>query len=214
MSDHYEYRYIGQHSLNEQVNRLITALHPIRDEFDQIVVQGMSGVIPGSIVASTLEKQLFVFRKPDEKTHGFQVIQPLGFKPGGARWIFLDDFVANGNTLARVFHQAAHDHWPFARYLVLYATTTMSVEGDLPFSHRSSVEYRIAGKRIDGPENQARLYIPTLESRFCMRGEWQLESWGDVVHDWLEWRYRAMARKPEIPGKSLEDELPARKDLE
>lgn len=83
------------------VNQVVTKLRPRKDQFDSIVVRGMSGVIVGSPVALRLKKPLVVVRKWGEKSHAQsegsgQIINAQNI---GDRWLFLDDFTLTGTTL-------------------------------------------------------------------------------------------------------------------
>ena len=71
------------------------------DEFDGIVVQGMSGVIPAVPVSLALNKPLVVIRKSTDKCHDDRHININQVTPD-SRWLFLDDFVSCGDTRARV----------------------------------------------------------------------------------------------------------------
>lgn len=67
-------------------------------DFDTIAVTGMSGILVGPRVAEALGKALFIVRKEGDSNHGFnKAIGQLG-----RRLVFLDDFIENGGTLARV----------------------------------------------------------------------------------------------------------------
>lgn len=81
-------------------------LQPHLRKFDFIVVQGMSGVLVGAPVSLMLGKPLVVVRKPGEPCHhvhsGHQsrILGAEGIK-GYRRGLFLDDFIAGGNTRDR-----------------------------------------------------------------------------------------------------------------
>jgi len=68
-------------------------------EFDTFVVRGMSGAIAGGILARSLDKHLWVIRKPDDSSHD----SSRGFGTFGTKWMFLDDFVSTGNTFWRTY---------------------------------------------------------------------------------------------------------------
>jgi orotate phosphoribosyltransferase-like protein len=90
-------------------------IEPILSEFDTIVVRGLSGIIPGTLLADRFGKQLCVVRKPDERHHtGARMEGRVGEK-----YIILDDFVASGDTLLAIL-QATNYKLPV--YVVLYNT--------------------------------------------------------------------------------------------
>lgn len=68
-------------------------------EFDTIVVTGISGTVPGAIIAHLMGKQLAVVRREKERTVGGG--GPVEGHLGG-RWIVIDDFISTGGTLRRV----------------------------------------------------------------------------------------------------------------
>ncbi len=89
--------YRSLNDLEEVVNETILKMKRRIDEFDSIVVRGVSGVVVGAPVAIALHKPLVVIRKPDEQSHdGASVVinrRNLG------RWsVFLDDFRSTGDT--------------------------------------------------------------------------------------------------------------------
>jgi len=98
-------------------------LQPVRTQFDAIVVSGLSGVIPGAIVALRLKKQLVVIRKDDDKTHG-AAVEGVGylmedFKPNQP-YIVLDDFIAMGSTMRRMYNRMKDMGHGMPVYTMLY----------------------------------------------------------------------------------------------
>ncbi|AGK87542.1 phosphoribosyl transferase [Mycobacterium phage HINdeR] len=80
--------------------------------FDTFVGTGLSGTLATAAVAKALGKNYFIARKPNDGTHS-------GNRHGegklGQRWLFLDDLIASGRTLGRVWdavHQTA-TKWNF-----------------------------------------------------------------------------------------------------
>lgn len=63
-------------------------------DFDTFVVRGMSGAIAGGMLARSLNKHLYVVRKPNDGSHD----NTKAFGNTGSRWLFLDDFVSSGAT--------------------------------------------------------------------------------------------------------------------
>lgn len=89
----------------EKAVRLTTkALRPHADEFESIVVSGMSGAVVGAPVALRLKKPLVIVRKPGENAHSGAIV---GKDDIGPRTLFLDDFVASGETEQRVMKAVA-----------------------------------------------------------------------------------------------------------
>jgi adenine/guanine phosphoribosyltransferase-like PRPP-binding protein len=96
--------------LADTVSDALLALRSHADEFDAIVVTGVSGAVVGSPVALALDKELLVLRKPNDDCHGNPGAL-LGGDPcekyayrrnlNDKRVLFLDDFVSGGTTRER-----------------------------------------------------------------------------------------------------------------
>lgn len=69
-----------------------------RDEFDSIVVTGVSGLTIGAIIAHHFHKDLVVVRKDGEQAHSNYAVE--GWV--GSRYIILDDLIATGATVRRI----------------------------------------------------------------------------------------------------------------
>lgn len=90
--------------LADTVSDAVKTLAAHREEFDGIVVTGISGLVVGAPVAVQLEKPLLVLRKPGDDSHDGddRFVNAADVGPG-SRLLFMDDFVtAAGTTLARV----------------------------------------------------------------------------------------------------------------
>lgn len=87
--------------LETEARITVKNLKPHVNEFDSIVVTGMSGVIPGAVVSLRLKKPLVVLRKPGDDTHAFER-QWINRDALGSRSLWLDDFVSLGDTRNRV----------------------------------------------------------------------------------------------------------------
>jgi len=112
----------------DSLKRIETALAGHMDEFDAVLVTGLSGVVPGAIFCHAYEKQLVVLRKElrdkdgnliaYERTHGV-ILEGSLIGPGLTvmPYIVLDDFAARGDTLFRLL-----DVYPESppKYIVLY----------------------------------------------------------------------------------------------
>lgn len=68
-------------------------------EYDTLVGTGLSGTIAVVDLARRLGKHYLVVRKENDNTHSFQSVE--GWL--GKKWLFVDDFVDSGRTLARVY---------------------------------------------------------------------------------------------------------------
>jgi len=89
----------GLIGLETTVRRTTKELRPILDQFDSIIVQGLSGVVVGIPVGLRLKKPVVILRKPDENCHsGIGLVNRYKL---GRRVLFLDDFISNGDTLRR-----------------------------------------------------------------------------------------------------------------
>lgn len=81
------------------VSQILRDLNPRTNDFDTIVATGTSGMMIAPIIAMIMRKHMVAVRKPGENSHsGGLKLQGIF----GERWIFLDDFIATGNTLRRV----------------------------------------------------------------------------------------------------------------
>jgi len=69
--------------------------------FDAIVVTGVSGLLVGSALAYAMKKRLAVVRKADDRNNHAIVGVESGMELHD-RWIFVDDIIASGRTIARV----------------------------------------------------------------------------------------------------------------
>lgn len=80
--------------------RLITQARGILfdKDFDTFVGTGVSGIIGASVLASALNKNLLIVRKPGEASHSFEKVEGRL----GLRWVFVDDLIASGETYMRV----------------------------------------------------------------------------------------------------------------
>lgn len=88
-------------SMELRVTRLLSWLEPRAAEFSSILVTGLSGVVPGSVVAWKLRKTLVVVRKEGERSHGDAIEGELTMD-----YIILDDFISVGDTFKRLMRHA------------------------------------------------------------------------------------------------------------
>ena len=79
-------------------------LREYADDFDAIVVTGMSGMSVGFPLALRLRKPIMVVRKDDDDCHqsGGCVVGMTKSQARFARLLWVDDFVSTGDTLYRV----------------------------------------------------------------------------------------------------------------
>jgi len=95
------------YDLERVVRRASARLRPALDEFDSIVVTGVSGMAVGFPLALRLKKPIAVLRKAGDDTHSFKTLE--GGDDLGERVLFVDDFVSNGATRARVIDMVEKD---------------------------------------------------------------------------------------------------------
>lgn len=77
------------------VSRSVRELKRHDENFDTIVVSGVSGLMIGPSVAMKMGKHLCVIRKREEKSHSSRKWEGTV----GDRFIFLDDFICVGDTM-------------------------------------------------------------------------------------------------------------------
>lgn len=83
-------------NVNDLVSHARRALYHVN--YDTMVGTGLSGSLVVPILARRLRKHWMIVRKPDDKsTHSSM----LGEGKLGERWLFVDDFVASGETRVR-----------------------------------------------------------------------------------------------------------------
>lgn len=97
----------GLDDLPRYIEQACAALRPVRESFDSIVCQGMSGVIVGVPVSLKLGAPLVIVRKDDDECHSNDKF--IGLSALGTRCLFLDDFIGCGTTRRRVENRIA-DH--------------------------------------------------------------------------------------------------------
>lgn len=97
-------------SRNIVVAEALRVLEPHAEEFDAIAFQGMSGAVIAPILACFMEKYLIFVRKGDsygecgvgESCHSSNKVEgPCG----PVRFLIVDDFIAGGNTMKRIYKQ-------------------------------------------------------------------------------------------------------------
>lgn len=71
-------------------------LHQI--DFDTLVGRGLSGALAVPVIARELGKNWLVVRKPHDASHS----SAKGEGKLGRRWVFVDDFIATGDTHSEV----------------------------------------------------------------------------------------------------------------
>jgi adenine/guanine phosphoribosyltransferase-like PRPP-binding protein len=105
--------------LDETIRRIETALRPYEGRFDTIVVSGLSGVIPAAIYAHLHGKQIAIVRKLNDTTHG-RPFEGSDYFALGSPYVVLDDFVASGRTMRRIFRKLAEHGYQPPEAVVLY----------------------------------------------------------------------------------------------
>ncbi len=86
-------------TLETAVKKCMKALKPHKDEFAAIAMSGYSSTIIGSVVAAKMRKNICIVRKEDENCHSNYLVEG---KPGQT-YVFIDDLIASGRTLRRVY---------------------------------------------------------------------------------------------------------------
>jgi hypothetical protein len=107
------------YSLPRSLRELEEALVPVINEFDVIVVSGLSGAIPGAIFAHMYGKQLVVIRKDDDVTHGVRT-EGRDYFVKGTPFVVLDDFISTGTTMRRIFDKLEELDYGLPKYVALY----------------------------------------------------------------------------------------------
>ena len=101
--------------LDAVMDNVEMALRDKLDEFDSVLVQGISGIVPGAIFCWRHGKNLVVLRK-NEYSHGAWMEGHLT-----ERFVILDDFMARGRTVERLLQAGELAGKGCPKYLVLYS---------------------------------------------------------------------------------------------
>ena len=109
----------------QNVTQTVAKLAPYgKRRFDSIVIQGMSGVLVGAPAALELAVPLIVVRKESEFNDCHSGRRVINLFRVGKRFLFLDDFIAWGDTFGRVLKEIAEqckrDDIPAARCTAIY----------------------------------------------------------------------------------------------
>ena len=108
MHDHYM-----KNAFSNQRKNIANAKKRIITErlgFDSIAVQGISGIVFGTLLAYEMKKNLIIVRKSTKEslhTHHKRVVTQKDFCK---RWIFVDDLIDSGKTFIRV-KKAIHEEF-------------------------------------------------------------------------------------------------------
>jgi len=95
--------YHGEYGLADiraTISATVTDLNPVKARFDSIAVTGLSGVCVGIPVGLALDKPVVIVRKPGDIHHAWGDVENLAYL--GKRFLFLDDFMQDGDTARRV----------------------------------------------------------------------------------------------------------------
>lgn len=76
-------------------------LETVKEQFDAIIVTGISGLVVGAPVALQLGLRLIVLRKEDETAHSLCKLIGAADLDETSRVLFLDDLIASGATFDR-----------------------------------------------------------------------------------------------------------------
>lgn len=100
IKSHYLYTVLAPEYFRLAVRLLTKELRKHKDEFDTIVIRGISGALIGPVVAYNLEKPLTVIRK--EPSHTTRIMEGnYALK----NYIIIDDFVESGSTLTTIVRE-------------------------------------------------------------------------------------------------------------
>jgi adenine/guanine phosphoribosyltransferase-like PRPP-binding protein len=78
------------------MKKLILAQQVLQEyDFDTIAFRGMSGAFLGPSIATAMEKQMILVRKPEDKTHSKMRVEG---NRAANRYVIVDDFIASGDT--------------------------------------------------------------------------------------------------------------------
>ena len=118
-------------SVNETkdvIKKLRKSLRKI--EFDGFLVQGLSGIIMGTLVSRAMNKKLVVARK-GEKTHGMLVENILE----GDKLIIIDDFCSSGSTIKKIFKTVKQfECWIYGEKAARYGNPKVDILGAVYYS--------------------------------------------------------------------------------
>ncbi len=83
-------------------------------QFDTVVCTGTSGLLVAPLIARAMGRHLLVVRKPsDKKNHSLNTCE--GWL--GSSWLFVDDQISSGTTLARVAHAVRKAKQPVPQFM-------------------------------------------------------------------------------------------------
>lgn len=143
------------------INQALDKLDVQGVRYDSIVVQGMSGAVPGGIVAHARHKQLVIIRKPNEGAHSTGADGPRGWQ--AHPFIILDDFIDRGRTMARILAYTVAQNPPVGA--VFYCRESASVASDVTFYRTQPV-----GKKAVQVSHLAR-FTPTGDFLYTYQEE-------------------------------------------
>jgi adenine/guanine phosphoribosyltransferase-like PRPP-binding protein len=89
----------------DTVAKALVTLRPLAEQFDSIVVSGVSGLTMGAILAHELGKNLVIVRKDGEKSHSSYAVEG----DPGYHYLIVDDLICSGETLLRVLNVMKRD---------------------------------------------------------------------------------------------------------
>lgn len=104
--------------LGATVRLVERTLKPRLREFENVLVTGLSGVIPAAIFCHTYNKGLVVLRKQGDSCHGDPWEGPYDWTT--KRYIILDDFMSGGHTMTRLVEFGMHETMRPPEFVLLY----------------------------------------------------------------------------------------------
>lgn len=87
------------HDEGELLSRAQESLQGV--EFDTFVGTGISGTVAALRLSRMMDKRYLLVRKPNDGTHSSKSAEGTL----GKRWVFVDDLIASGRTLVRVWNK-------------------------------------------------------------------------------------------------------------
>ncbi len=81
----------------------VNLLLPFVNQFEAIVVRGVSGISVGSILAHLLDKPLVIIRKDESAHSNLKYEGPTDF----SKYLIVDDFYSTGDTLRKIKEQVS-----------------------------------------------------------------------------------------------------------
>lgn len=111
MTDHRSFTSAYMDVMHDEDELLLRAKEYLEGvEFDTFVGTGISGTVAALRLSRLMDKRYLLVRKPNDGTHSSKSAEGTL----GKRWVFVDDLVASGRTLVRVWNKMkSYNNWEF-----------------------------------------------------------------------------------------------------